>query len=188
MTPRDEARERLADDFDGDNAHLVHCIEALISLSDKGALVPHGIGGHARTLLSAAAVRLSDQPRPSVSEDQGASRDHALTAGDGQGNPTLAAPDASVSVPRALLERVLVDYIQMSGQPRVDPRYGREVERLGSRIGFGAMMVSASASWANLIPGGEFCVGPCRATAKATCDQIAALFVTSPKTTDKGGE
>lgn len=49
----------LHDDFRGDDAHLVSCIKALISLSDEGALVPHGIGGHARALLSAAAVRLS---------------------------------------------------------------------------------------------------------------------------------
>lgn len=49
----------LHDDFRGDDAQLVSCIKALISMSDAGALVPHGIGGHARALLSAAAVRLS---------------------------------------------------------------------------------------------------------------------------------
>ncbi|WP_254227843.1 hypothetical protein [Burkholderia gladioli] len=48
----------LMDDFRGDDAHLVRSIEALIALNDEGALVPHGIGGHARALLSAAAVRL----------------------------------------------------------------------------------------------------------------------------------
>jgi len=48
----------LHDDFRGDDAQLISCIKALISMNDAGALVPHGIGGHARALLSAAAVRL----------------------------------------------------------------------------------------------------------------------------------
>lgn len=52
----------LTDDFNGDNAHLVRGIEALIAMNDSGSLVPHGIGDHARTLLSAAAVRLSSPP------------------------------------------------------------------------------------------------------------------------------
>lgn len=51
-----------------------------------------------REIAEAAPALLSDQPLPSVAtghpeEDQGASRDHALTVGDGQGNPALAASD-----------------------------------------------------------------------------------------------
>jgi len=53
--------QALTDNFDGDNAHLIRSIEALIALNDKGALAPHGIGGHARALLSSAAVRLTQQ-------------------------------------------------------------------------------------------------------------------------------
>jgi hypothetical protein len=49
---------RMTDDFKGDDAHLVSCIESLIALDADGALVPHGLGGHARGLLSAAAARL----------------------------------------------------------------------------------------------------------------------------------
>lgn len=49
----------MKDEFRGDTPHLVSSIEALLSLDAAGALVPHGIGGHARDLLSAAAVRLS---------------------------------------------------------------------------------------------------------------------------------
>ncbi|MGQ3178856.1 MAG: hypothetical protein ACT6SC_14765, partial [Blastomonas fulva] len=48
----------MTDDFKGDDAHLVSCIESLIALDADGALVPHGLGGHARGLLSAAAARL----------------------------------------------------------------------------------------------------------------------------------
>lgn len=50
---------RFPDEFNGDDAKLVACIEALLSLDAKNALVPHGIGGHARGLLSAAMHRLS---------------------------------------------------------------------------------------------------------------------------------
>lgn len=50
--------EERADDFNGDNAALCRSIEALLSLDAAGALVPHGLGGHARGLLSAAFVRL----------------------------------------------------------------------------------------------------------------------------------
>ena len=49
----------MKDAFRGDTSHLISSIEALLSLDAEGALVPHGIGGHARDLLSSAAVRLS---------------------------------------------------------------------------------------------------------------------------------
>jgi len=47
------------DDFKNDDAHLVICIEALLSLDKTGTLRPHGIGGQARSLLAAAAHRLA---------------------------------------------------------------------------------------------------------------------------------
>ena len=51
----------------------------------------------------------------------------------------------------------------------IDPLYGEELQRLGDRIGYGALMSSASASWrARLavdgIEGGEFVSGPCHGT------------------------
>lgn len=49
----------MKDTFRGDTPHLISCIEALLRLDADGALVPHGIGGHARDLLAAAAVRLA---------------------------------------------------------------------------------------------------------------------------------
>lgn len=49
----------MIDDFNGDNERLIACIEALLDLDEAKALVPHGIGGHARGLLSAAGVRLA---------------------------------------------------------------------------------------------------------------------------------
>lgn len=49
----------MSDNFNGDNAHLINCIEALLAMDADGILRPHGIGGHARGLLSAAAVRLA---------------------------------------------------------------------------------------------------------------------------------
>lgn len=47
------------DIFHGDNKKLAESIEALLALDAKGALVPHGIGEHARTLLSTAIQRLA---------------------------------------------------------------------------------------------------------------------------------
>ncbi len=58
-----EELAKFPDTFNGDDAHLVQCIEALLSLDATGALVPHGIGGHARGLLSAAMHRLATQSR-----------------------------------------------------------------------------------------------------------------------------
>jgi hypothetical protein len=49
----------MTDNFRGDNAKLVESIKALLALDESGSLVPHGVGGHARQLLSAAASRLS---------------------------------------------------------------------------------------------------------------------------------
>jgi hypothetical protein len=48
----------LKDAFTGDNATLIRCIKALLELDASGVLRPHGVGGHARTLLAAAAARL----------------------------------------------------------------------------------------------------------------------------------
>ena len=54
--------------FSGSRANLVACITALLSLDAAGALIPHGIGGHARTLLEAAAKELQAQPTPPVGQ------------------------------------------------------------------------------------------------------------------------
>lgn len=48
----------IRDEFRGGNALLRDCIKALINLNDDNALVPHGIGGHARNLLAACYHRL----------------------------------------------------------------------------------------------------------------------------------
>ena len=50
--------KRFTDEFDGGDRKLLDCIEALLRMDADGALVPHGIGGHARKLLSSAAARL----------------------------------------------------------------------------------------------------------------------------------
>ena len=63
----------ITDTFRGDDAALARSIRALIELNDEGALVPHGIGGLARSLLAAAACRLeagADQGRQPLSAAQ----------------------------------------------------------------------------------------------------------------------
>lgn len=57
-----KASDRPADGFNGDTPHLIRSINALLDLDASGALT-HRIGGHARTLLHAAAVRLADKER-----------------------------------------------------------------------------------------------------------------------------
>lgn len=52
--------------FQGDNTKLCSSIDALLELDARNALVPHGIGGHARTLLEAAANRIRHAPQPSA--------------------------------------------------------------------------------------------------------------------------
>ncbi|AZO29295.1 hypothetical protein [Mesorhizobium sp. M1B.F.Ca.ET.045.04.1.1] len=58
--------------------------------------------------------------------------------------------------------------------PRVDSVHGDAVRELGSRIGYGALMSSASASWRaalaerGLPAGGEFVAGPCHGTVERT--------------------
>jgi hypothetical protein len=46
------------DDFRGDTEHLRVCMKALLDMDARGVLVPHGVGGHARKMLSAAYCRL----------------------------------------------------------------------------------------------------------------------------------
>jgi hypothetical protein len=57
-----DSSQVIVDEFCGDTPNLIECIRALIELDEAGVLVPHGIGGHARCLLSSAAARLADKP------------------------------------------------------------------------------------------------------------------------------
>lgn len=62
-----ELEANRPDDFDGDNAHLIACIDALLDLDDAKALVPNGLGkgSHAYRLLSAARHRIPiNNPSP----------------------------------------------------------------------------------------------------------------------------
>ena len=61
------------DTFNGDDAKLVRSIDALLSLDASGSLFPHGLGGHARTLLTSAAARLITRAegRPSPEGEEG---------------------------------------------------------------------------------------------------------------------
>lgn len=48
----------LTDDFQGNDAKLISCTEALLAMDRDNALVPHSIGSHGRSLLNALASRL----------------------------------------------------------------------------------------------------------------------------------
>ena len=104
----------LADAFRGDAANLIESIVALVSLDRAGVLVPHGIGGHARSLLESAAIRLSQPDR--VAELEAALKgardalDHArlfIRNGIGLGYirmPDDDCPDPAKSVPGEIFE------------------------------------------------------------------------------------
>lgn len=56
------------DPFRGDNVDLIRSAQSLLSLDDKGAFGPNGIGGHARNIITAFIARISaeQQPAPGV--------------------------------------------------------------------------------------------------------------------------
>jgi hypothetical protein len=56
--------DAIEDTFRGDTELLRRSIAALLEFDAKGTIAPHGIGGHAYTLLSAAYVRLAALTAP----------------------------------------------------------------------------------------------------------------------------
>lgn len=50
--------EHVVSDFKGKDELLIQSIDSLLAMDAKGILVPHGIGGHARTLLLAAKAAI----------------------------------------------------------------------------------------------------------------------------------
>lgn len=53
----------LKDEFNGSDDLLVECIKALLDMDARG-IMSTPVGGHARTLLAAAAVRLDKRTPP----------------------------------------------------------------------------------------------------------------------------
>jgi hypothetical protein len=49
----------LVDGFNGTDDHLIDSARALLDLDAEDALIPHGIGGHARNLLTSLCARLA---------------------------------------------------------------------------------------------------------------------------------
>ena len=50
--------EQKRDTFNGDNSALIRSAKSLLELDAKGALAPHGIGEHARGIISAFVARM----------------------------------------------------------------------------------------------------------------------------------
>lgn len=53
-----------------DVEHLVQCGEALLELDSKGALVPHGLGGHTRNILEALIKQVKEVPEADKEEPE----------------------------------------------------------------------------------------------------------------------
>ncbi|WP_052949628.1 hypothetical protein [Dyella japonica] len=58
LPPSERQPLAFQDTFRGDHAQLLRSIRALLALDADNALAPHGIGGHARSLLHSAGSRL----------------------------------------------------------------------------------------------------------------------------------
>lgn len=116
----EEDLSRFPDEFRGDNAHLVRCIGALLSLDAKNALWPHGIGGHAKGLLSAAMHRLVSHPLPTPAEPLGR---------DAEGVEGLASDD--VVIERHWLENIASAACLLEGSGSIiDRREGEALRKL----------------------------------------------------------
>lgn len=79
--------------------------------------------------------------------------------------------------------REVEEVLRMQETPAFpDPLYHDEVKRLGSRIGFGALMSTASAGWREAVAaqghptGGEFVAGPCFSTLVSTLALVRATL------------
>ena len=90
---------------------------------------------------------------------------------------------------RAALDETRVN-LELVERLRIkDPAYGAEVEALGERIGYGALMSSAQASWRasnarrGFPTGGEFVAGPCYATVMKNLEMVRAAL--NPDSTPK---
>jgi hypothetical protein len=53
----------FSDTFDGDTPALLAAADALLDLDERGALVPHGVGGLARRVIGSLAARLEPSER-----------------------------------------------------------------------------------------------------------------------------
>lgn len=163
----------LTDMFQGDDAALIRSIEALIAMNDNGALVPHGIGGHARSLLSAAAVRLSSA-RAAVSP---ATR--MLNVCDA--NALRTAIDAAeiakfIDAERAVELRDIVMRAAVSPATAEPASAQLRCRKCGDQYDVAFSYAKAStATCCGQTPCAHPGVGPCDKPAAATADERAAM-------------
>ena len=92
------------------------------------------------------------------------------------------AAEAALKTAREALADA-VDFLALAENPAwPDPKYHNEVKSMGLRIGFGALMATASAGWREYLAdqgyptGGEHVAGPCLGTVKATLARMRAVL------------
>lgn len=69
-----ELLDGLSDTFKGDDLQLLSSARSLLDLDKSGALVPHGIGGHARGIIEAFIVRMAYAPQAAPVHVEGEGR------------------------------------------------------------------------------------------------------------------
>jgi len=79
--------------------------------------------------------------------------------------------------------RECVEVLKLVEHPNnIDLKYSHDIETLGDRIGYGALMTTASALWRQYLyrdgfpVGGEFVAGPCHATVVKTLEIARAAL------------
>lgn len=94
----------MKDNFRGDDRKLLESAVALLELDDSGALVPYGIGGHARTIIESFVARFKAMPIPkkepeklyvapeSTGSGDGSSPENCMAFSEVQ-EPAVAVPD-----------------------------------------------------------------------------------------------
>jgi hypothetical protein len=115
----------------------------------------------------------------------------ALGSSSPKSEDTQSAAGGAVLAALTECEEVL----RLSEHPAFpDPLYHEEVKALGRRIGFGALMTTASAGWREVLAeqgypaGGEFVAGPCFATLQSTLAQVRAALALSAASVSPGME
>lgn len=109
--------------------------------------------------------------------------------------PGGVAAMGSVSIPVERVKEALVEAREAlslaADVPLADPYILTDLRALCDRVGYGNVMSSASALWREKLgelKGGEFCAGPCRATAEAAIELIdQALSLLPQLQSEEGG-
>lgn len=96
-------------------------------------------------------------------------------------DPNSRWAHAQIATLRAAVTEAIEVFELVERPSIIDPDHWREVKALGDRIGYGALMSSASRSWRQILvaqgmEGGEFVAGPCHSCVLSALRQLRAAL------------